>query len=153
MKYVLLISISLALFPGCSTNEETRVISEYLDNYGKSLKDFKVICFVPAEGCESCIQPTLEYSKTAGDDFLLILTSHFNKAIISVVEHYHLDLDKVIIDSKNNAVTQQLVLPTAPCYYFVDKSTIIKKADLAKTYDKSGILIEVTKFLEGKRDN
>jgi hypothetical protein len=135
------------LLTACSVNPETKVISEYLEGYGKDISNYRVICFVPADGCNSCIEPSLKYSETAGENFLLVLTSLYSKSIHNTVEAYHLDIDRILVDAKNKAVSLQLLLPTAPCFYFIEDGRVAKKADLSKTYDKTGILSEADRFL------
>ena len=147
MRKCIFLVLTLFWISGCSVNEETKVISGYLEGYGKDISDYGVICFVPADGCSSCIGPSLNYSITAGKDFLLVLTSLYYKSINTTVEAYHLDMDRIIVDEKNKAVSLQLLLPTAPSFYFIEDGVVIKKADLSKTYDKTGILTEADKFL------
>ncbi len=147
MKRILLFSLVFAASIGCAVNEETRTISDYLDGFGKDINSYKVICFLPAEGCASCIEPSLEYSKTAGSDFLLIVSSLYKKSIRDIIENNNLNLDLILVDDKNYAVSLQLLVPTAPCFYFIEDGRVVKKADLSKTYDKTGILIEVSKFI------
>jgi len=139
--------ITLFWILGCSVNEETKIISGYLEGYGKDISNYRLICFVPADGCSSCIEPSLEYSETAGADFLLVLTSLYSKSIHNTVEAYHLDMDRILVDAGNKAVSLQLLLPTAPCFYFIEDGRVVKKADLSKTYDKTGILTEADRFL------
>lgn len=148
MRRCIFLFITLSLILGCSVNEETKKISGYLKDYGKNIGDYKVICFVPADGCSSCIEPSLKYSVTAGEDYLLVLTSLYSKSIHNTVEAYHLDTDRLLVDEKNKAVSLKLLLPTAPCFYFIEDGIVQKRADLSKTYDKTGILSEVSRFLE-----
>jgi len=141
------LSLCVILLTACSVNPETKVISEYLEGDGKDISKYRVICFVPADGCNSCIEPSFKYSETAGENFLLVLTSLYSKSIHNTVEAYHLDIDRILVDAKNKAVSLQLLLPTAPCFYFIEDGRVAKKADLSKTYDKTGILSEADRFL------
>jgi len=147
MRKCIFLVLTLFWISGCSVNEETKVISGYLEGYGKNITNYRIVCFVPADGCSSCIEPSLKYSVTAGKDFLLVLTSLYNKSIHSIIEAYHFDMERIVIDEKNQAVSLQLLLPTAPSFYFIEDGVVVKKADLSKTYDKTGILTEVNKFL------
>ncbi len=78
---------------------------------------------------------------------MLVLTSLYSKSIHNTVETYHLDTGRMLVDEKNKAVSLQLLLPTAPCFYFIEDGIVQKRADLSKTYDKTGILSEVSRFL------
>ena len=78
---------------------------------------------------------------------MLVLTSLYSKSIHNTVEAYHLDTDRILVDEKNKAVSLKLLLPTAPCFYFIEDGIVQKRADLSKTYDKTGILSEVSRFL------
>ncbi len=132
---------------GCSGDSDTKRLSGYLERFGKNIDNYKIVCIVPADGCGSCIAPSLEYSRTAGEDFLLILTSVFEKSIKQIIDTYRIDPGGVILDHDNLAVSYQLVIPTAPSYYFIEKGKVVRVADLSKTYDKTGILTEVDKFM------
>lgn len=137
----------------CTVNPETKIIAKYLDSYGKELKDYKVICFVPADGCDICIEPSLRYSVTAENEFLLVLISRYWKSIRSIIEQYHLDLDKILVDEENKVVNLGLLIPTAPCFYFIKDGVVVIRADLSKTYDKEAVLIEVSRFIENSGIN
>jgi hypothetical protein len=153
MRKFLFLSLIVASITGCTVNRETKILSAYLDSFGKNINTYKVVCIVPADGCGSCIAPSLEYSKTASGDFLLILTSVFEKSIKQIIDTYRIDPEGGILDHDNLAVSYQLVIPTAPCYYFIEKGKVVRVADLSKTYDKTGILTEVDKFLgKGKSE-
>jgi len=147
MRRCIFLIITLFWISGCSVNEETKIITGYLEGFGKDIGDYRIICFIPADGCSSCIEPSLNYSLTAGEDYLLVLTSLFSKSIRNTVETYHLDTGRMLVDEKNKAVSLQLLLPTAPCFYFIEDGIVQKRADLSKTYDKTGILSEVSRFL------
>ena len=147
MKRHLLRILMISFLIGCTDDSETKRLSGYLDRLGKEISEYKVVCIVPADGCGSCIASSLEYSKTAGEDFLLILTSIFEKSIKQIIDTYKIDPEGVIFDHDNLAVSYQLVIPTAPCYYFIEKGKVVRVVDLSKTYDKSGILKEVDEFL------
>lgn len=147
MRCGIFLSICIILLTACSVNPETKIISEYLEGYGKDISNYRLICFVPADGCSSCIEPSPEYSETAGEEFLLVLTSLYSKSIHNTAEAYHLNMDRILVDAGNKAVSLQLLLPTAPCFYFIEDGRVVKKADLSKTYDKTGILTEADRFL------
>jgi len=98
MRFCYFLVIIIFRITGCSVNKETRIISEYLEGYGKEISSYKIICFVPADGCSSCIEPSLNYSLTAGEDYLLVLTSLYSKSIHNTVETYHLDTGRMLVD-------------------------------------------------------
>ena len=63
---------------------------------------------------------------------MLVLTSLFSKSIRNTVETYHLDTGRMLVDEKNKAVSLQLLLPTAPCFYFIEDGIVQKRADLSQ---------------------
>lgn len=124
MKFFKGICILVIFMTRCSGDEFTPRIKCYLKEFGKSIADYRIICISPAEGCSTCIDPSLEYSRTAGDDFLLVLTSVYEKSIRFTIKTKMLDSTRIVIDHDNLAVSYQLVIPTAPCYYFIEKGKV-----------------------------
>jgi hypothetical protein len=126
---------------------DTRRLDMYLASFGEDIKDYKVICFVPVEGCDNCISPALGYSKKASKDFLLVLCSLYNKSIDFTIRQNELDRSEIILDSHNLAASSGLVQLTAPCYYFITNGRVVKIEDSSTTFDKISVLNEVDVFL------
>ena len=145
-RYITIIFISF-LFLGCAKNNESERLSNYLQGFNDQIQNYKVVCILPADGCSSCIKPTIDYSKIANGDFLLILTSYYKKSIKDIIEDNGLDSTKIKMDSKNLASIKQLVWVTAPCYYFIRNGKVIKVVDLSKVDDKFAIIKEADNFL------
>ena len=64
MKRGTFLVFCVILLTACSINPETKVISDYLEGYGKDIGNYRVIFFVPADGCSSCVETSLTYSET-----------------------------------------------------------------------------------------
>jgi hypothetical protein len=147
MKNVILLTIILTFAISCVKVEESKKLYSYLESFGVDLKNYKVVCFVPVDGCGSCIDPSINYSKNASNDFLLVLSSYHTKSIDFIIETKKLNKSKIVCDSKNLAEINQLVSFPSPFFYFVKKGRIFKTFDLSKTPDKVSVLKEVDKYL------
>jgi hypothetical protein len=145
----ILIWAILILIIGCRNNDKvTQNLTYYLKLNALNINNYNVICFVPVDGCGSCIDPTLNYAKDADKSFLLILTSIGKKSISYTIERAQLKDVPLILDSTNLAVKNGLTTDLAPCYYFIKKGALVKKVDLNLLPDKSSILKEVDDFLK-----
>ena len=108
----------------CGKVNVTKTLDSYLQSFGVDLKYYKVVCFVPADGCGNCIDPSLDYSKKTSKDFLLVLASTFKKSIDFIKESKQIEELKIVSDSQNLAASLQLVSVISPCY-------ILKKMDVS----------------------
>lgn len=147
MKNIILFAIILTFTFSCGKVNETKKLNSYLQSFGLDLKNYKVICFVPADGCSSCIEPSLDYSKKAGKDFLLVLSSIYEKSINYIIEAKKIEKSKIVYDSKNLAASSGLVQIVSPCFYFLKNGHVVKIVDLSNTLDKTSVLKEVDKFM------
>jgi hypothetical protein len=149
MKNTQLITLILVCLFGfsCQKNEETLKLDNFLKTFNLHISDFKVVCIVPMDGCGSCIDPTLKYSKNAEKGFLLVISSLYRKSIENSIERHQLKSINFISDNKNLASEKALVSPTAPCYYFINKGVVIRKIDLSYLRDKESVIQDVKKFL------
>jgi hypothetical protein len=147
-KYILILPVLITVFACNSKDDRSKNLSDYLNFHNLNIKNYNVICFVPVDGCGSCIDPTLNYTKDADKSFLLILTSIGKKSISYTIERAQLKDVPLILDSTNLAVKNELTTDFAPCYYFIKNGTLVKKVDLNLLHDKSSILKEVDDFLK-----
>jgi hypothetical protein len=135
------------LLLNCKSDSETKKVEFFLQTFNRNIANYKVICFVPVNGCGSCIENTLIFAKRTGSDFLLVLSSLFQKSIDNAVENDQLNQIEYISDSKSLATKSGLVSEIAPCFYFLKDGKVVKKFDLSTTYDKVSILKDVEKYL------
>ena len=142
--------VILTFMLGCGTDNETKQLSLYLDSFGYNLEDYKVIAFVPADGCANCIRSTLDFAKKANGNFLMVLSSISEKTNNHIIKVNHVDSSKIIIDSHNLAAKMKLVPLIAPCYYFIENGRIDHSIDLTIISDKNIIIKEVEKFIANK---
>lgn len=138
----------LVQFSCISKGGEKQNLHEYLSTFDQNIENYKVICFLPTDGCGSCIEPSLYYANTSDEKMLLVLTSIYRKSMDYTIEKYKLTKQEIIFDSKNLAVTNGFVTDIAPSYFFLKESKIIKKVDLSNISDKKSIIEEVHKFLK-----
>jgi hypothetical protein len=123
-------------------------LQDYLLLFDSKIESYKVICFLPTDGCGSCIEPSLYYANTSDEKMLLVLTSIYRKSMDYAIEKYKLTKQEIIFDSKNLAVTDGFVTDMAPSYFFLKDGNIIKKVDLSTMSDKKSIIEEVHKFIK-----
>lgn len=147
MKNTFLFAIILTFTFSCGKVNETKKLDSYLHSFGVDLKNYKVVCVVPVDGCSSCITPTLDYSKNAGNDFLLVLSSIYQKSIDYVLEAKNIEKSKIVFDSQNLAASRGLVQIVAPCFYFLKNGHVIKIVDSSTILDKTSVLKEVEQYL------
>lgn len=131
----------------CCCNKETQVLDSYLKTFSLDLKNYKVISFIPADGCYSCLQPTLEYSKNANHRFLLVISSISQKSIDSVIKSVNAENSFIVQDPENIAAESGLVPLTTPRYYLVHAGRIVKILDVKSETDKEKNLEEVKEYL------
>lgn len=142
--------ISLLLFISCfscNTDDETNKLDTFLKSFKVDIKNYKVICVVPADGCGSCINPSLVYAKQANKMFLLVLSSMYKKSISHTINKAQLKHTGFISDFHNKAIKSGLATEMAPCFYFVKDGKVVRKFDSSTTFDKKRILEEVDKYL------
>lgn len=132
----------------CKNDIKTKDLDYFLHSYGADIKDYRVVCIVPADGCSSCIDPSLDYSLKYKNGFLLVLSSIYKKSINEILNSKKLDTAKVMLDPKNLSVSMGLVSIVSPCYYFLRDGKIVKIADMIYSTDKVGVLKEVDLFLK-----
>ncbi len=147
MKLNILLFIYITLAISCSKDDETKKLTSFMESFSVNLKSYKVVCFVPADGCFDCIDPTLTYSKKGNNSYLMVLSSLYTKSIDGIIEFKNIDRSKIVIDDTNLAASLGLVPFTAPSYYFLKKGHIIKSIDATGAADKNSIIEEVDKFL------
>jgi hypothetical protein len=150
----ILVIVLLLIACACEQKtDESNVLTEYLSMYDRNADEYKVVCIVPADGCMSCIDPSLQYAKTGHKKHLLVLTSMFKKSLTYTSERLQIGHLDHIQDAKNKAIGMGLVSAISPCYYFLENGKIIKKVDLDKSIDKSIILAEVDRYLMEDRNH
>lgn len=147
MQRILFFSLLILSVFSCTNKSETKRLSSFLQVYSEDIKNYKVICFIPADGCTSCIYPSIDYSKKTDKDFLLVLSSIFKKSIKYIKEVKQIEESKSVSDSLNLATSSGLVSLESPCFYFLKNGNIVKIVDLSTTLDKTSVLKEVDKFL------
>lgn len=147
MKKTLLVCILILVVNNCTMDPETEKLGSFLTSFAIDIKSFKVICFVPADGCSSCINPSIEYSKKASKDFLMVLSSLYKKSINYIIEQKKIEEAKIISDSQNLASSIGLVSFVSPCFYFLKNGHVVKKVDLSTTFDKTSVFKDVDKYL------
>jgi hypothetical protein len=140
----------IVFLSGCVKDPESEKLAIYLNTFNLKSDTYKVICFVPIDGCGTCINPSLNYAKHEKHGFLLIMTSMFRKSIENTLEKTEINPDLCILDSGNMAVNQGLVSSMAPLFYFLENGAIVKKFDLSKTSNINGVIEEVDEFLKNK---
>lgn len=149
MKIILHFSLILTIFLiSCETHDESKKLENYLISFSLNIKDYKVICFVPVDGCGSCISPSIEYLKNTDKNVLLVLFSIYKKSIENTIDRYEIFKHEVVIDHRSFAPTLGFSTNNAPNYYFLKKGNIVKKVDLSKQMDKKAVIDEVDKFLK-----
>jgi len=147
MRKILLSAFIMYLISGCNTSNETKILSSYLHSFGVELNHYKVVAFVPSDGCSACITPTLDYIKNGNDCFLVVISSISEKTINHIVQSNRIDTLHVIKDSHDLAAEMGFVPIIAPRYYFIKRGRIVKSIDLSEINDKVSILGEVDKYL------
>jgi hypothetical protein len=144
---ILLILLIMLACAGNKKEDEGKLLTEYLNSFERNADEYKVVCFVPVDGCVACIDPSLQYAKTGQKKYLLVLTSMFKKSLAYTTERLQIGHLGHIQDSKNKAIGMGLVSSFSPCYYFLENGKITKKVDLDKSKDKTQILAEVDRYL------
>jgi hypothetical protein len=149
MNKTLFIIIAFIFILGCSTDAGTKKLNTFLQTFSVDIKNYKIVCFVPADGCHSCIDPTINYYCKKNDrKFLIILSSSYKKSIDFIIETMKINTSGIITDDKNLAAKNQLVKTSiAPYFYFLEDGHVIKEYDVQTTFDKTSILKEVDKYL------
>ncbi len=147
-----LLFLLLCLFTiSCNNNEGKDNLRDFTNNYHINSKKYKVICFLPADGCSHCIDPTLDYMQVSGEKFLLVLSYYEKKeSVDEVLKTRHINRSKVLIDTDHIAIKNLLMTPIAPCFYFLKRGRVVKKIDLTNTSDKSSVLKEVEEYIADK---
>jgi hypothetical protein len=147
MKNYIVFTLAIILI-SCSNNRLDRNLDEYLSEFGVNIKECKVVCIMPADGCMSCCKPSIDYSYQGSPGFVLVLTSNFQKSIDLLIERYPQIINsKIVMDSDNIAQKRRLVFITAPCIYFLKNGQIKKKIDLSETIDQTIVFKDVSEHL------
>jgi hypothetical protein len=146
MKNKLMILVLSIIIIGCS-DKETIQLDDFLKSFNLNIKDYKVICFVPVSGCNSCIDPSLNYAKNHHDKFLLVMSSIYKKTIDYTIERVQMKHNYYVSDFHNFAPKSGLTTEIAPYFYFLKDGKVVRKFDLSTTPDKKGILKDVEKYL------
>lgn len=145
MKRVIFFTILLSLL-SCINSDKNNKLRLFLQNFDTDINRYKVICFIPVDGCYTCINPAIDLSKNPNKGLLIILSSIYQKSIDEVIEFGKIKTENVT-DNKNLAVNMGLVTNIAPCYYFLKNGKIKRIFDISTTYDKTSIISEVEKYL------
>jgi hypothetical protein len=143
----LMILLLFFLSFGCKTDKETIKLDNFLKSFNLNIKDYKVICIVPIDGCGSCIDPSLKYAKTDHENFLLVMSSIYKKSIDYTIEKLDIKNANFISDFHNLAPKSGLTTEIAPYFYFLKDGKVVREVDLSKIPDKKSILKEVEKYL------
>ncbi len=152
-KLILILILIVSCFHACNKDQESSKLKDYLKTYNLNINDYKVICFVPVDGCGPCINPSLNYARNARQDYLLVMSSMFRKSIDNTIERVQISNKNYVSDYNNLAQETGMVTPFAPCYYFLRYGEIIRKYDLTQTNDKTGILSELEQFFFAEDSN
>lgn len=148
MKKTLICIFFITLLTSCYKVQITKNLDEYLKDYGVDINTCKVVSIVPADGCLNCCLPSIDYTKKHNKDYLLVLTSNFQKSINLVLEtHSYILGSKIVLDNNNLAQKKQLVFITSPTIYFIKNGKVKKKIDLSESVDQISAFKEVDKFL------
>lgn len=131
----------------CHSDNNYQKLGDYLIKFEKEINNYKVVAFVPVDGCSSCLISTIEYSKSADDRFLLVLNSISEKTNKFFIKLNKIDTLKIISDSHNLAGEMGFVPLNAPRYVFINNKRIVKSIDLTDILDKSVVLKDVDMFL------
>lgn len=148
MKTIILFVLSILVISSCKEKKTNQEIQTYLGSFDIEPKAYKVILFVPADGCTKCIYPSIDFYSRSKDSTLLVLSSTFDKSINLILKTKNLDSSKILCDSKNLAATMNLVDVVSPYIYLLKKGRVRKIFDLSKVNDQSKIFIEVDKHLQ-----
>lgn len=132
---------------GCYSNNNTKELGSYLRIFNKDLNNYKLVCIVPADGCSSCILPTLNFFEQERKSCLLVLSSNFSKSINFILEHVNVRADELLLDYKNIARDMDIVFITAPSIYFVNHGKVINKIDLSEINDQETVFKDIEKHL------
>lgn len=132
----------------CSLNRESVALSNYLMELNVKKEDYRIICIVPVDGCYTCLEPAIKYLQKSHPAYLLILTSNFEKSINRLIDSKKLPLNKIIIDSNNLAIKNQLIFMTSPSFFFLNHGKLRKKVDLSETIDTAKVFKEINTFLQ-----
>jgi hypothetical protein len=144
-KILLLFTICLL---SCRNAKIDKELNEYLRNFDVDIKTCKVVCIVPADGCMSCSMPSLEYASKGNSNFLLVLTSNFQKSIDLLIESNPNVLNsRVVIDSDNLALKNRLLFVTSPSIYLIKNGRVEKLIDLSEYKYQEEIFKEIDQYL------
>lgn len=143
-----LLWITLAnMFIACGKSDDTKRLKSYLSAWGHDIRNFTIICFVPADGCVSCINPFLDYSKDSEDCYLLVLNSIYKKSISYTIAAKGLDSNRALGDSKNEAIKRGLGDFTYPVVYFIKDGSVARVENTSTVPDKTVLFSEMNRFL------
>lgn len=132
----------------CYSNHNTQELSSYLKMFNKDINNYKLICIVPADGCASCIRPTLNFFEQHREECLLVLSSNFSKSINFILDKVDVDTKNVLMDHKNVARDMNIVFMTSPCIYFVNKGKVIRKIDFTEISDQESVFKDIQKHIK-----
>ena len=143
-----LLFISLAtIFITCGRTDDTKRLKSYLSTWGYDICKFRIVCFIPVDGCVSCINPFLDYSKNHYDCYLLVLYSIYEKSISHTIAAKGLDSKRVLSDAKNEAIKHGLGDFTYPVVYFIKDGSDTREENTSTVPDKAVLFSEMNRFL------
>lgn len=147
MNKTLLCTTLAIMFIACGESDDTKRLKSYLSAWGHDISNFTIVCFVPVDGCVSCINPFLDYSKDSEDCYLLVLNSIYEKSIRYTIAAKGLDIKRVLGDAKNDAIKHGLGDFTYPVVYFVKDGSVTRVENTSTVPDKAVLFSEMNRFL------
>lgn len=147
MKKIVLFSAIAICLNCCCKTDIAQCLKSYLNSFGYDLIKLKVVCIVPADGCVSCINPFLDYSKNSNNGYLLVLSSIYEKSIDYIIEVKEFDKTRILCDSEDLAVSKGLVNVISPMVYFIKDGHLLKVVDTSTVPDRTSLVNEMNTFL------
>jgi hypothetical protein len=147
MNKTLLCTTLATMFIACGKSDDTKRLKSYLSAWGHDIRNFKIVCFVPVDGCVSCINPFLDYSKDSEDCYLLVLNSIYEKSIKHAISIKGLDSNRILSDAKILGIVYGLVDAIYPSVYFIKEGSVISVVNASTVPDKTVLFNEMNRVL------
>lgn len=148
MKKLISLLLSIPILLGCTENtKETKTLSFYLHSYGIDIKNYKVISFIPANGCYSCILPAIELAKESNQGYLLVISANSQKSIDDIIYSANVKEIFILNDPENEAAKLGLVPITTARYYIIQNGQIEEILDINAESDKIKHLAKIRKLI------
>lgn len=127
-----IVFISIGLFTSCSSPED-KIIVDLLNPYIGNTKSSTGLVIIPREGCGGCINSTTVFMKKylpQLENTFVIYTGVEDKKLFKLqVGEDFLKNSKVIIDSENNLLRNEIIPGVYPRLYVIKDNILIKKID------------------------